>query len=186
MATSSDASDSSPIIRPQRNIETVIIKPRDDVLHGKRAVLFALGANLFIGSMKLLVGMAGRQSAVLSEAMHSFADAINSGFLLIGLQKGQPDGRQNPPLRVRAGNDPVGDDCQFTHACPGILVDLPGDQPDSASGAPGQLRDFRLCPDCQRFPGNERGECRRQYSFKREKYYRARVAEKNYPGRSAC
>jgi cation diffusion facilitator family transporter len=57
-------------------------------LHGSRAVWVALFANIAIATIKLFAGMVGRQSAMMSEAMHSYADAINSAFLLIGLQKG--------------------------------------------------------------------------------------------------
>lgn len=57
-------------------------------LHGRKAVLMALSANLIVGSIKLFAGVVGRQSAMISEAIHSFADSINSAFLLIGLQKG--------------------------------------------------------------------------------------------------
>lgn len=60
----------------------------DDQLHGKKAVLIALAANISIGTFKLLAGLVGRHSSMFSEALHSYADAINSGFLLIGLQKG--------------------------------------------------------------------------------------------------
>lgn len=57
-------------------------------LHGKKAVLIALAANLAIGTVKLIAGFFGMQSAMISEALHSFADALNSLFLLVGLQKG--------------------------------------------------------------------------------------------------
>lgn len=90
----SDSSGSSPL-RSQPSLETHLVQPAEqrhlfngDFFHGKRAVLIALGTNLGIGGTKLLAGLVGRQSAMLAESMHSFADAINSGFLLIGLQKG--------------------------------------------------------------------------------------------------
>lgn len=86
--STSEPSDSSPL-RPQANLETILAPSSNgNAAHGKRAVVIALVANLAIGGIKLLAGLIGRQSAMLSEAMHSFADAINSGFLLIGLQKG--------------------------------------------------------------------------------------------------
>ncbi len=86
---SSDSSDSSPL-RSQRSIETVVLpsSAKSDTWHSKRAVLVALAANLSIGGVKLIAGILGRQSAMLSEAMHSMADSLNSGFLLIGLYKG--------------------------------------------------------------------------------------------------
>ena len=59
-----------------------------DPLHGKKAVLIALAANILIGTIKLGAGLLGRQSSMLSEAAHSYADAVNSGFLFIGLKKG--------------------------------------------------------------------------------------------------
>ncbi len=95
--STSDSSDSSPI-RSQPNLETIIAPPAGpDKLQGKMTILFALGANLAIGAIKLIAGVLGRQSALLSEAMHSLADAMNSGFLLIGLFKGsRPPDKTHP------------------------------------------------------------------------------------------
>jgi cation diffusion facilitator family transporter len=83
--------DSSPL-RSQAKLETLLAPPsgksKNASLHGKQTVLIALFANLAIGAIKLVAGFFGRHSAMISESMHSFADAINSLFLLIGLQKG--------------------------------------------------------------------------------------------------
>jgi cation diffusion facilitator family transporter len=90
--STSEPSDSSPL-RSHPSLSTSFTanepeKINGEWLHGKRAVFIALGANLCIGTIKLIAGFLGRHSAMLAEAMHSFADAINSAFLLIGLQKG--------------------------------------------------------------------------------------------------
>lgn len=91
--SASDSAESTPL-RPQPNLETFIVQgeregqPSIDSLHGKGAVLVALAANILIGLIKLIAGFFGRHSSLFSEAIHSFADALNSLFLLIGLQKG--------------------------------------------------------------------------------------------------
>ncbi len=88
----SEPSDSSPL-RPFKNFRlprplAERKKNGNETQQGKHAVFVALAANISIGGLKLIAGLIGRHSALLSEAMHSFADALNSGFLLIGLQKG--------------------------------------------------------------------------------------------------
>lgn len=59
-------------------------------LHSTRskAVYVALLANLSIFTVKLVFGILGRSSAMLSEALHSFADSFNSVCLIIGLKRG--------------------------------------------------------------------------------------------------
>jgi cation diffusion facilitator family transporter len=52
-----------------------------------KAVYAALIANLAIFSIKLFFGIIGRSSALLSEAIHSLADAFNSFCLIIGLAR---------------------------------------------------------------------------------------------------
>jgi cation diffusion facilitator family transporter len=53
--------------------------------HGsRRAVIFALAGNLLIFVIKLIVSFITRSSAMLAEAIHSFADCFNQVFLLIG------------------------------------------------------------------------------------------------------
>ncbi|MCA9788892.1 MAG: hypothetical protein KC462_03925, partial [Cyanobacteria bacterium HKST-UBA05] len=42
-------------------------------LHGRRAVIVALLANVVIGSIKLFAGLIGRHSSMMSEAIHSYA-----------------------------------------------------------------------------------------------------------------
>lgn len=59
-------------------------------LHSKRtkAVYAALIANTGIFLIKLIFGIVGRSSAMLSESVHSFADSFNSLCLIIGLKRG--------------------------------------------------------------------------------------------------
>jgi cation diffusion facilitator family transporter len=52
-----------------------------------RTVLFALGANFAIGVAKLAAAIATGSSAMLAEAIHSFADCGNQGLLLIGMKR---------------------------------------------------------------------------------------------------
>jgi cation diffusion facilitator family transporter len=52
-----------------------------------RAVLFALAANLTIAIIKFIVSMVSGSSAMLAEAIHSFADTTNQVFLLIGRKR---------------------------------------------------------------------------------------------------
>jgi len=49
-----------------------------------RAVLFALAGNFVIFIIKLVVSFVTTSSAMLAEAIHSFADCFNQVFLLIG------------------------------------------------------------------------------------------------------
>ena len=50
----------------------------------KRAVIIALIGNLLIFVIKLIVSFITTSSAMLAEAIHSFADCFNQVFLLIG------------------------------------------------------------------------------------------------------
>jgi cation diffusion facilitator family transporter len=52
-----------------------------------RAVLFALAANLTIAVIKFVVSIISGSSAMLAEAIHSFADTTNQVFLLIGRKR---------------------------------------------------------------------------------------------------
>jgi cation diffusion facilitator family transporter len=52
-----------------------------------RAVLFALGGNLMIAVIKYVVSVISGSSAMLAEAIHSFADTTNQVFLLIGRKR---------------------------------------------------------------------------------------------------
>jgi cation diffusion facilitator family transporter len=65
---------------------------------GKRTVWAALLANLVIAGIKAIAGVIGGQSAMLAESIHSAADAINSCFLLIGLQKGSKSPDKTHPF----------------------------------------------------------------------------------------
>jgi len=50
----------------------------------RRAVVFALVGNFLIFVIKLIVSLVTTSSAMLAEAVHSFADCFNQVFLLIG------------------------------------------------------------------------------------------------------
>lgn len=52
-----------------------------------RAVLFALAGNLIIAIIKYIVSVISGSSAMLAEAIHSFADTTNQVFLLIGRKR---------------------------------------------------------------------------------------------------
>ncbi|MEW5821669.1 MAG: cation diffusion facilitator family transporter [Cyanobacteriota bacterium] len=68
-------------------------------IHKKRthAVYTALAANLGIFAIKLICGLLGRSSAMLSESVHSLADSVNSICLIIGLKSGnKPADDQHP------------------------------------------------------------------------------------------
>jgi len=52
-------------------------------------IITALIANLFIAIMKLIVAVISGSSAMLAEAIHSFADTFNQIFLLVGIKKGK-------------------------------------------------------------------------------------------------
>lgn len=52
-----------------------------------RAVLFALAANFTIAIIKFIVSAISGSSAMLAEAIHSFADTTNQVFLLIGRKR---------------------------------------------------------------------------------------------------
>jgi cation diffusion facilitator family transporter len=55
----------------------------------KPVIVSALLANFFIALMKLVVSFLTGSSALLAEAIHSFADTFNQIFLLVGLKKGE-------------------------------------------------------------------------------------------------
>ncbi|HOW30338.1 MAG TPA: cation diffusion facilitator family transporter [Bacteroidales bacterium] len=59
----------------------------------KRAVIFALGGNLLIATIKYIVSFVTGSAAMLAESIHSTADSMNQVFLLIGDKraKKQPD-----------------------------------------------------------------------------------------------
>jgi cation diffusion facilitator family transporter len=62
---------------------------KEHIIHNAtKAVYVALAANLLITSVKLVIGIFTRSSAMLSEAVHSFADAFNSMCLIVGLKRG--------------------------------------------------------------------------------------------------
>ena len=52
-------------------------------------IITALIANFFIAVIKLLVAVVTGSSAMLAEAIHSFADTMNQVFLLVGIKKGE-------------------------------------------------------------------------------------------------
>lgn len=52
-----------------------------------RAVLFALGGNLAIATIKYIVSFISGSTAMLAEAIHSLADTTNQVFLLVGRKR---------------------------------------------------------------------------------------------------
>jgi len=60
-------------------------------LSSKSVILVAFLANLLIALLKLIVSFITRSSAMLAEAVHSFADTINQVLLLIGIKKGKQE-----------------------------------------------------------------------------------------------
>ena len=63
-----------------------------------RSILFALGANLAIALAKLGGAVATGSSAMLAEAIHSFADSGNQGLLLWGLSRAKRPPSDDYPL----------------------------------------------------------------------------------------
>ena len=62
-----------------------------------RSIFFALGANLAIAAAKLFGALFTGSSAMLAEAVHSFADCGNQGLLLLGLHRARrPPSAQHP------------------------------------------------------------------------------------------
>ncbi len=55
---------------------------------GRQTILFALAANAAIAIAKLAGGLIGGSSALLAEAVHSFADTVNQVLLLVSLKLG--------------------------------------------------------------------------------------------------
>lgn len=56
---------------------------------GKGAVFFALLGNTFLTVIKLGAFLLSRSPAMLSEAIHSFADTANQGLLFLGIQRSE-------------------------------------------------------------------------------------------------
>jgi cation diffusion facilitator family transporter len=55
----------------------------------KTVIFTALCANLFIAIIKSIVAVLTGSSAMLAEAIHSYADTLNQVFLLVGLKKAE-------------------------------------------------------------------------------------------------
>lgn len=90
ISSSSETSDSGSQ-DPHESTQKSLLKKRT------KAVYAALAANLGIFAIKLIFGIIGRSSAMLSESLHSFADAFNSLCLIIGLKRGnRPPDVQHP------------------------------------------------------------------------------------------
>jgi cation diffusion facilitator family transporter len=63
-----------------------------------RTILYALGANLAIAAAKTAAAIFTGSSAMLAEAIHSFADAGNQGLLLWGLKQAKRPPSPDYPL----------------------------------------------------------------------------------------
>ena len=63
-----------------------------------KTVLYALGANFAIGVAKLVAAIATGSSAMLAEAIHSFADCGNQALLLLGMKLAQRPPSPSYPL----------------------------------------------------------------------------------------
>ncbi len=78
-----------------QNHNTIIItedkqpEPESSYFIKEKAVWRALFANLAISAIKFICWLFSKSSAMLSEAIHSAADAFNSLCLIIGLKRGQ-------------------------------------------------------------------------------------------------
>jgi cation diffusion facilitator family transporter len=63
-----------------------------------RTVLYALGANLVIAAAKTAAAIATGSSAMLAEAIHSYADSGNQGLLLWGMRQAKRPPSPDYPL----------------------------------------------------------------------------------------
>src|SRR6266446_5392529 len=63
-----------------------------------RSILYALGANLAIAAAKTAAALATGSSAMLAEAIHSFADSGNQGLLLWGMRQAKRPPSPDYPL----------------------------------------------------------------------------------------
>jgi len=63
-----------------------------------KTILYALGANFAIGAAKLGAAIATGSSAMLAEAIHSFADCGNQALLLVGLKRAKRPPSPDYPL----------------------------------------------------------------------------------------
>src|SRR2546423_843873 len=63
-----------------------------------RTVFYALGANLAIAAAKTAAAVATGSSAMLAEAIHSFADSGNQGLLLWGMKQAKRPPSADYPL----------------------------------------------------------------------------------------
>src|SRR5256885_16084433 len=63
-----------------------------------RSIFYALGANLAIAAAKTGAAIATGSSAMLAEAIHSFADSGNQGLLLWGMKQAKRPPSPDYPL----------------------------------------------------------------------------------------
>ena len=69
-----------------------------------KSVLYALGANLAIALAKSAGAVYTGSSAMLAEAIHSFADCGNQGLLLWGMRRARKAPDAEHPLGLRQGD----------------------------------------------------------------------------------
>ena len=65
------------------------------------AVLLALIGNTILTAIKFVAFMFSGSGAMLSEAIHSFADSANQALLFLGIRRFRAACRRSLPLRVR-------------------------------------------------------------------------------------
>lgn len=99
MNSDSSGSSSPRAITVEQTEQGSVLKTETNPFHGgKRTVLAALLANCTIAAIKAIAGILGGQSSLLAEAIHSFADGLNSCFLMVGLQKGSKQADKTHPF----------------------------------------------------------------------------------------
>jgi cation diffusion facilitator family transporter len=66
--------------------------------HSTKVVLTSLAANLGIATVKTVAAVFTRSGSMLAEAIHSFADCLNQGLLLLGIKQSMAGPSERYPL----------------------------------------------------------------------------------------